>query len=175
METIKVKIEGTAPLLMHRFAEEEASMKSARTKRVYIAEDEAEKAAYRNTAGKLCLPTRHFKASMTKAGVELIFKGRKTYKDYIKSGIIFKEVETVLDQQKYVIDSVPAVINRARIMRHRPRFDKWSCEFEFDIIDEALDVTNVKQILESAGKYKGVGDNRPEFGRFKVTEFKKIK
>lgn len=148
METIKVKVVGTASLLMHRFAEEDTSTKSSRTKRVYVAKEEAEKSAYRNDKGKLFLPTRHFKAAMIKAGTDVIFKGRKTYKEYIKSGIMFKEVEAILDQQKYIVDSVPAVIGSARIMRHRPRFDKWSCEFEFEIIDEGLDITNVKQILD---------------------------
>ena len=37
-----------------------------------------------------------------------------------------------------------------------------------------MNQTVVKEILEAAGKYKGVGDNRPEFGRFEVIEFKKL-
>ena len=60
-------------------------------------------------------------------------------------------------------------------MRSRPIFKEWSCTFVFEIIDENLNYLVLKEILEAAGKYKGVGDFRPEFGRFEVVEFKKEK
>lgn len=60
-------------------------------------------------------------------------------------------------------------------MRWRPIFKKWNCEFTIEIVDEDwLNPSILKQILEGAGKFKGVGDQRPEYGRFEVVSFKKI-
>lgn len=172
---IKVKVKGISPLIMHKFVPSNNST-SVRGKKVYIPEDEAEACAYRNEEGKLVLPTTHFKASMVKASSEFIAKGKKTYKDFIKSGILMNETETILEPQKYEVYTCPAVVQRSRIARSRPLIKNWSCEFIIDIIDTTwLNQEVVKQILESAGKYKGVGDNRPEFGRFEVVEFNKIK
>jgi hypothetical protein len=171
---IEVKIKGVSPLIMHKYVIVEDTA-SKRGKKIYVPEEEAEKVAYRNSEGKLCLPTAHFKAAMVKAATDFVAKGKKTYKDFIKSGLMFDEVETVLDQQEYEVYSCSVVVSRSRILRSRPRINNWSCSFVIELTDEMwLNQSIVKEILESAGKYKGVGDNRPEFGRFEVAEFKKI-
>ena len=165
---IQVKIKGVAPLLMHKFFIE-GTDKVSRGKKVYEPTEEAEKVTYRNDKGELILPSIMFKACMTKAATDFIAKGKKTYKDFIKSGIVFDDTEIILDQQEYKINSTPMVVNRSRIVRHRPEIKDWSCSFVFEIIDETwLNKDVVKEILETAGKFKGVGDSRPEFGRFVV-------
>ena len=173
MVKYNVKIKGKAPLLMNKFVVEEQT--NSRAKKVYVAETEAEKKTYRTSDGKLFLPSTHFKASMVKSATDYKMTGRKTYKDYVKSGIFIDETEIVLDQQEYEIFACPVVIQRARVMSWRPMFKVWSCSFTMEIADEMLNETTVKEILESAGKYKGVGDFRPEYGRFTVEQFKKLK
>ena len=175
MVKIKISVEGVAPLLMNKFVEAKQG-ESNRGKKIYVPEEEAEKKAYRTIDKKLYLPNTHFKASMVKAGTEIKVSGRKTYKEFVKSGIFIDEQEIVLDQQEYEIFACPVVIGKARVMSWRPMFKKWSCSFTIELADEEwLNPTVIKQILESAGKYKGVGDFRPEFGRFKVTKFKVVK
>lgn len=168
---IKVKVVGNAPLLMHKFT---GATNKTRGKQVYVPKDEAEKATYRTTDGKLYLPSTHFKASMVRASTDFQFKGKKTYKEYIKAGIFIEPNEIILDNQKYTIHEEPVVINRSRVMSWRPRFDEWSCEFSIIVIDDMLDALTLKEILISAGRYKGVGDHRPEYGRFKINYFKKL-
>ena len=169
---IQCKVKGISPYIMHKFVVEEST--TSRAKKVYDPVIDAEKVTYRNDEGKLVIPSAHFKAAMVKAGTDFKMTGRKTYKEYIKSGVMFDDIEILLDQQKYEVYSCPVVIQRARIMRSRPMIKDWSCTFTFEITDEMMNQTVVKEILEAAGKYKGVGDNRPEFGRFEVTEFKKL-
>ena len=168
----KVRIKGVAPLLMNRFSVD-TEKKSTRKKKVYVAEEEAERKTYRTSKGELFLPSTHFKASMIKASTDFTMTGRKTYKDYVKSGLFILESEIVLDQQKYEIFECPVVIQRARVMSWRPMFKEWSCGFTIDIADDMMNSETIKDILESAGKYKGVGDFRPEHGRFEIVEFKK--
>jgi len=170
MKKIKVKIEGVSPLLMNKFSVSE--VKSTRAKKVYDPKEEAERKTYRDSKGNLCLPSIHFKSAMVKAGTDFKMVGKKSYKEYCKSGIFIEPELIKLTPQEYTIHEEPVVIARARVMSWRPRFDKWSCEFEIEITDEMLNQNTIKDILESAGKYKGCGDHRPEFGRFKVTDFK---
>jgi len=173
MVKYKVKIKGKAPLLMNKFSVEEKT--TSRAKKVYVPEKEAERKTYRTEKGKLFLPSTHFKAAMVKAATDFKMTGRKSYKEYIKAGLFIDETEIVLDQQDYEIFECPVVIQRARVMSWRPMFKEWSCEFTVELADEMLNVTDVKQILEAAGRFKGVGDFRPEHGRFEVKDFKKIK
>jgi len=170
---IEVSIKGVSPLLMNKFSEPTQG-ESKRGKKVYDAEEEAEKKTYRTSDGKLFLPSSHFKASMVKAGADFKMTGRKTYKEYIKSGVFINEEEIVLDQQEYEIHTEPVVIQRARVMSWRPKFKTWSCSFTIEIVDEMINQTTLKEILTMAGKYKAVGDYRPDFGRFEVVEFKKV-
>lgn len=169
MTKVNVKVVGKAPLLMNRFVIEEK--KSTRAKKVYEPKDEAEKKTYRTDAGELYLPNTHFKASMIKAGTDFKMVGKKSYKEYIKAGVFIEPEQIVLEPQEYIIHEEPVVIQRARVMSWRPRFDKWSCEFEIEITDEMINSTTLKEILEAAGKYKGVGDHRPEYGRFEVESY----
>lgn len=173
MVKVDVSIEGVAPLLMNKFTETKTS-ESKRGKKVYVPEEEAEKKTYRTEKGKLYLPNTHFKASMTKAATDFKMSGKKSYKDYIKSGVFIDEQEIILEQQEYEIFACPVVIQRARVMSWRPIFKNWSCSFTIDITDDFINTTTLKEILKMAGKYKGVGDFRPEYGRFKVTKFKVI-
>lgn len=170
---IKVKVRGKAPLLMNKFVVEEKT--TSRAKKVYVPEKEAKRKEYRNEKGKLYLPNTHFKAAMIKSGTDFKMTGRKTYKEYIKAGIFIEPEEIILDQQEYVIHEEPVVIQRARVMSWRPKFKEWSCEFTIEITDEMINPDVLKDILIAAGKYKGVGDHRPEYGRFEVVEFKKTK
>ena len=174
MKKIKVKVKGVSDLLMNKFGVEEKTS-SSRAKKVYVPKEEAEKKAYRDKDGKLFLPSSHFKASMIKSATDYKMQGKKSYKEYVKAGIFITPNEIVLDQQKYEIFACPVVIQRARVMSWRPQFKEWSCEFILELADDMLNSDVIKEILESAGKYKAVGDFRPEHGRFEVTEFKTIK
>ena len=170
MRKIKVKVKGKAPLLMNRFSVEEKI--SSRTKKVYDPKEEAERKIYRTDSGKLYLPNTHFKASMIKSGTDFKMAGKKSYKEYVKAGIFIEPEEIILDPQKYEIHEEAVVIQRARVMSWRPKFKEWSCEFEIEVADEMLNADILKEILIAAGKYKGVGDHRPEYGRFEVVEWK---
>lgn len=58
------------------------------------------------------------------------------------------------------------VIGGRRTMRTRPCFTDWSVTADLEIDLTILDPDKVDQIARDAGKYEGLGDNRPVFGRF---------
>jgi len=68
-----------------------------------------------------------------------------------------------------------ARVGQAKHIRVRPRFDNWATEGRVAIIDDSITPKILQQILEIAGRYKGLGDWRPggktpgQFGMFEAT------
>ncbi len=174
MRKVKVEIKGIAPLLINKYVMQ-AEGQTTRKKTNYVPEEEAEKRVYRNKDGKCFIPWKNIKASMSKAAVDFKMSGRKSYKDYVKAGIFSDDMEIPLTPSEYIIHEEPVCIQGSMVPSWRPKFENWSCLFIIDVVDDMIDLTALKEILESAGKYKGLGSYRPEFGRFEVTKFEKVK
>ena len=68
-----------------------------------------------------------------------------------------------------------AKVGMSAVMRTRPRFPKWSCTFMVESLDDDVDDSQVKQAFEDAGKYCGIGDWTPRYGRFEVSSFDAIR
>lgn len=177
MPKIQATIKGIAPLLQHRFTVDEEDPKWNEHQGFKDYSKDVLKALYADESGDPYQPADHVWAAMVKAAVDFKIpgKGKKTYKDLIKSAVFVSPDAIPHKIKDWRVDRRPVVINRARIIRERPIFDDWELSFEIDIIDDQLPVDAVHRILEQAGRYKGIGDFRPRFGRFMVTEFKKEK
>ena len=176
MKQIEVEITGIAPLLQNRFpTEAHGTNISKATKKVYVPEDEAKKCLYIDS-GMVYQPAEHIFQSMIRAAVDFKFSGKKTFKDIITSSILIEpEKIPLIADKNYEIDTRPVVIQRARVLKWRPMFNKWKLKFSITILDDTnITPANIKEILEKAGATKGIGDYRPRFGRFMVTGFKEI-
>ena len=66
------------------------------------------------------------------------------------------------------------MIQRAGINRTRPAFCAgWIAKIDFQVLTpEYIDPILFQDVLNTAGKLIGVGDFRPTYGRFMITEFK---
>ena len=58
------------------------------------------------------------------------------------------------------------VVNRSRIPRTRPRFDRWQIEFDLLFDESKIDLQQIITVMEYAGKYVGLCDSRPKYGKF---------
>lgn len=176
---IKCVIKGVAPLLMHRYADEDQEENKPKTKtRVLPSLEEATKALY--TAGKTVVqPARTLEASMLKASSRFRLEGKSTYLNVVKGGVFIEPDLIPHKFQEWVVDRQPEVIQNGkmknRIMRSRPRFDKWGLEFELVVIDDRAEIATLKEILIYSGLYYGLGDRRPRYGRFEVTKWEEQK
>lgn len=74
--------------------------------------------------------------------------------------------------EKRFVDRRPAGVQKARVMRVRPRFNVWALRFQLVIDDNVMNPGDVKTALEIAGLRKGLLDHRPRFGRFEVASWK---
>ena len=180
-ERIQVKITGTRPLLMHAIPKDFGQKKTGRGVQPDPKTD-AESAMYRDREGKIAIPSLNLLSCLRKAAgdYKIPGKSRKTFRDLIFSGIQITSVYIPLDcngtdpEKAWEIDLMPVNIQRAKILRARPRFDEWSMEFEIEIVDPLVQPEVLKEMLESAGRFIGLCDYRPLFGLFRVEEFEVI-
>jgi hypothetical protein len=189
MQTFNVVIEGTSPLLMHRFGDDFGLEKP--TKKVHkqpvLARDQAEKVAYRDKkSGGLYLQGVAIKSAIIGAAASHKQVGSRRSLKYVIPGAVRVPQQVImllaLDRKKvlkdFEIDSRPVTIpsTKGRIMRHRPRLDAWCASFDIRIDEEAIDEQSVRGLLVEAGNSIGLGDFRPqrfgEFGCFDVVHWK---
>ncbi|MDR0615986.1 MAG: hypothetical protein LBG29_04180, partial [Synergistaceae bacterium] len=75
-----------------------------------------------------------------------------------------------LDQQR-------VTIQRNGITRTRPAFTKgWRCEFTLtSILPEYISPEFLRTLVDGAGKFIGIADFRPTYGRFAVSKWELIR
>lgn len=171
-------VKGMAPLLFNRFPDEDnPEGKSKKKKAVESKDVQVEKSLYRTKDGKIYQPAEHFVGAMIKAGVQFKLDGKKTYKDVVKGGVFVEPLQIIHESQEYDKDWRVTVIpsTRGRVMKGRARMDNWQLKFDVVCIDDRATPKDIKEILEYAGAYIGVGDYRPRYGRFEVVSMEEVK
>lgn len=181
--TATIEVTGTADMLMHCWNNEAVAEKaSAKKNSAAKKTDDLETYVLRDNSGKIVMPTLNFCASIREAGKSFAdpTSPRKSLKDRLKAILIPEEkygvVVSVTGKEckdwDYV-DSRRVVIQRAGITRRRPGFyEGWKITFKIQILEpEYLSPSKLQEIVEAAGKFQGLGDFRPTFGRFRVTSF----
>jgi len=58
-------------------------------------------------------------------------------------------------------------IQRRRVARTRPMFVNWQCELAIEVDPVVFDLHVLKKCWADAGLYRGLGEMRPVYGRFK--------
>lgn len=168
---VKAAVKGTRPLLQNVFVNTDSSGSPIKKGKVYDDEEEARRRLILNDNGNICQPALHFEATLIKSAAEFKFQGRKTYKDLFKAAVFIEPMMIPHKFPDYVIDKQPVVISKARIIRCRPKLEKWELNFDILVNDDRIQPLVLRQILENAGKYHGIGDYRPRYGLFVVTAF----
>lgn len=188
MQTIRVKLTGKRPLIMHadKFADpvnpltkahKELTAKRKKTDEDYeaIAKSEWLGGLYIDEKGPY-LPGVNIESCLVAGGklsrlgtqlkrsVEIM--DEKCYLEYEGP----KKAEKLWEAGFYDVRSVK--VHGARLMRYRPIFTKWSCYAEIAFDEESINREQVLKCLEDGGQYCGVGDYRPKFGRFSVEVLK---
>ena len=179
MKKYEVEIKGITPLLQNKPEEYGFDVQWIEKKASTEYEKEALKKLYVDAEGAIYQPATHIENSLIEAGKKIKVKGsgKATYSKIFGSMVNVEEFEIVHNNQKYEIHKTLVVIpsTKGRIMRYRPMFKSWSLTFHLEFEDE-IPADVIKEALEIAGKYVGIGDWRPEkkgkFGKFQVVKFK---
>jgi hypothetical protein len=189
MKRFSATLTGTAPLLMHneRLADPTSKyakgMKALTGKRKKTDEDHAEiKRAewwgglYTNAEENEVVVPVDWILAMALAGAKKSKDGPK-----VKSGVFEvtpefplayegkRELGKLFDDGRFV-DYRGVGVNGKRVMRCRPRFPNWELKIELDYDENVLDARELRQFVAVAGQLIGIGDYRPRFGRFTVSQ-----
>lgn len=186
MKDMLIKIKGITPMLLHSdagvnpFHPLVKEMKALTGKRKKADEDRMEVARLEfmlalpvNSKGHPALPTFQIAACIrdgakrTKNGKNcrsaIIINSEDGYVPLIYSGA---KTAAELFKDDNFVDARAVVVQRARVIRTRPIFRKWAVEFSVSIDDSVVNDDEFLNWVDAAGQYCGIGDYRPEFGRF---------
>lgn len=184
---VEVEITGVSDLLFNRFNEEEYTTKSeakkgSKEKKLDIPENRI----YRDMDGNVCLPGLYLCNSIVAAAKfrQDPRSPRKSAMDLYKAGvfastdlcpIVSVTGETCKEGWDY-LDKRGACIQRARIVRVRPAFFKgWKARVRLAVqLPEYIEPNELHEIITYAGRFCGVGDFRPSYGRFQVTRYEVV-
>ena len=176
--TAIARIHGTAPFLFHRWSVDGVKAKADAAKGSKAKkEDDLETYVYRNDKGVLCIPAEQFRMSIVMASK---FKQdprspRKSLMDLMKAAIFPAEEFCSTGKKDWdYVDRRRVMIQRNGITRHRPALlAGWEVEVAFGVVlPEYINPDLLHEVLNLSGRICGVGDFRPTFGRFSITNFK---
>jgi hypothetical protein len=173
----KVTITGVAPLLFHRWSVEAVEEKANAKKGSQAKkEDNLESYVFRTEDRMLHLPTEYLRMAIVQAAKykQDPRSPRKSAMDLFKAAFFATHALCPLGKTDWdLIDRRRAVVQRNGITRSRPCFlEGWKATAEFEIIlPEYVSPALFNEVIQMAGRYTGVGDFRPTYGRFQVTGF----
>lgn len=190
MASLKLKVTGLTALLMHsdRYAnpldpmtKQHKAMTSKRKKtdddHIAIARSEYLGGLYYNKNAGVHLPAENLKACLIESA-----KLNKLGTEFKRSVMMLDDVlslnykgpktpEALADDPNFVLAKSVVVTGGSRIMRVRPRFPAgWSFTANIEFDETRVDPSELKTVIENAGRYVGLGDWRPakggSYGRF---------
>lgn len=184
--TLKLRLIGTRPLLMHNGQLADPTNPNTRAIKPVAKKREKTEAdfeqlkklewiggLYRDSEGRISL-TEDMVLGAAIEGAKKVKKGKQ-----MKAGLFspkthfpleFKGPKDVLElyETGNFCDYRSVVIGQARTMRARPRFAEWSASIELVVETGVVNPNDVVEAFELAGRFIGLGDFRPRFGRFEV-------
>lgn len=184
MKTLRITWKGLTPLIMHSckcvnpLHPISIEMKKYTSKRKKTEEDliaisnlEWEAGAYWEDGIGLYIPAENIEATIQN-GAKAIKKGKDIEK-YCDVKDLYNKLDYYENLPKEELIARPEyrdvrvmTVQRAKILRTRPRFDKWKVTFDMMYDDSKIDIHTIKQSIEYAGAYVGLCDSRPKYGKF---------
>jgi hypothetical protein len=181
MQKYDVEITGTTPLLQNKPAQYGFDVNWVEKYASSDLEKEALKKLYVDNSGRIFQPAIHLERALIEAAKKLKIKGagKATFSKIFGSMVSVEPAEIFHKIDHYEIFKCLVVIpaTKGRVICYRPKFDKWTLRF-FVLAEDEIPGDAIREALDIAGRYVGIGDWRPEkkgkFGKFQVTLFSKV-
>ena len=186
MKTLRVTWTGDGTLIMHSckcvnplhpIAKELKKYTSKKTKTdedlEIISNLEWEAGAYWDDEIGLYIPAENIEATI-KNGAKANKKGKDIEKYVnVKDPMIPFDYGENLTKEELIKDfrfrdTRPMTVNRSKVIRTRPRFNRWRITFEMEYAEDKIDIETIVNAMEYAGQYVGLCDSRPRYGKFKT-------
>jgi hypothetical protein len=178
--TYEVTVQGVAPMLFHRWdcAAVDAKSKAKKNSKEKKT-DNLESYVYRHDNGTLGVPAENFRGALLNAAKSKADprSPRKSARDLMNAILLVTPMIASLGVKTWDYeDSRRVTIQRNGITRIRPAMrEGWQLKFHINILDTSYaDEPFVHDLVSSAGRFCGLCDHRPQFGRFNVIGFKRL-
>lgn len=173
----EISIEGVAPILFHRWSCEAVEAKATAAKGSKAKKtDDVESYLNRDAAGHIAIPGEYLRQSVIEAAKyrQDPRSPRKSAKDLFKAAIIsLTDLASTGAIDPDYLDRRRVCVQRAAVTRVRPALNAgWSASFQMMVqTPEYVSPQTLNAVIADAGRLVGVGDFRPSYGRFVVTNF----
>lgn len=198
MKQLKVTWKGITPLLMHSCKcvnplhpiSKASSLLTSKKKKTeedharladldwlagaYLINDYENIDDYFEKENDLYMPAENIEATIVNAGKNFK-KGTKIQKYcyVLDERNVFnygekKTIEELINDYSYR-DTRPMNVMRSKILRTRPRFNRWETVFTLMYDESQIDLDEIVEIMKYAGQYVGLCDSRPKYGKFVAT------
>jgi len=178
-----VEITGATSMLQNRFIMEQ--LDTTKKKLISGKLAEVKNKVYTNADGSYYVPSVYLEGAMIEAGKNFKSKGKGTLSKIMGSMLsVNPDAITILTKKGksagYEIDKRTAVnpMTKGRMIVERPCFKEWVLKFDIIVDTDEIPTERIKEILDWAGLYVGIGDYRPakkgKFGKFIVTSFEEV-
>jgi hypothetical protein len=175
---VSMRIEGVCDLLFHRWNCESVAEKAKAPKNSKIKKtDDVETFVWRDSKNNICIPGEYLRQAMINAAKsnQDPRSPRKSAADLFKAGVVLLTNLSSLGTKKWdYLDTRRVTIQRQGINRTRPAMSVgWKADFDLQVITpEYITPQLLHEVVTNAGKLVGVGDFRPTYGRFVITNWK---
>jgi hypothetical protein len=185
-----ITIQGSSPILFHRWQSDAVEAKAAAAKGSAAKKtDDVESYVYRDADKIICLPGEYLRGSLIdpRNGAAKYRQDprspRKSALDLFRASVIsltelapITRADGELATHWDYLDRRRVTVQRNGVTRERPAFAAgWKATVTFMIQSPTyISQTVLNETLAQAGRLVGVGDFRPSFGRFVITNFERI-
>lgn len=183
MKTYEIVLEGATNLLINKFSHELNKEKTAigKDKIPEWEEKNWHRKAYYDKENNLILPDTYITGSLRRgafsSGVQLNKKqGKKTISKGFVDGNLLIDVSPIIQTESELKPfDCNVKIGTSTIMTIRPMIEKgWKVKFNIIDLNESFSKEELKNLFDYCGKFIGVGDWRPKYGRYSIISIKEV-
>jgi len=182
---VSIPITGISPLIVHKFSEKaqrqiadkQAGKATNKKHDVRDPEGDYEGAKHVSPQGWDGFPAAGFKAAMIR-GAKIIGMVMKDagMSFFVKADCEETQLVRIIGESRMRTDMVRVGMGSADV-RYRPEYPEWSATLTIEFNAGMISLNQVYQLVKAAGYSCGIGEMRPEkgkfgYGRFKLTEEK---
>jgi len=173
----EIGLVGVAPILLHRYDDAAVERRAKAAKNSVMKKaDDVDSYVYRTADGAIGMPGRNLKACLreTARSLQDPRSPRKSAMDLIKAAVQVEPFIASMGRTTWdAVDVQRVVVQRSTISRRRPVLHEgWQVRFTVIVLaPEYITADWLHDLITRAGRFTGLGDFRPDYGRFRMDSF----
>jgi len=175
LKTVKLTIDGTSPLLVHKFSEKAKKQIADKQQKKAKNAKEARDPVAEYKSSLYLMPGKKNRFGMPASGIKNAAVSACRYTDGLSMAKargafhVFEEGDGLVEiKGKPVMDErivrIGGFGSKIAVPRYRGRFDKWACTFRLTYNEDVISPDQLVNLFQNAGFAVGLCEHRPEKG-----------